>query len=562
LRIAELIRTFLGSWAHPVDPQSAIDNPQFGGVAVVGRSCDIFHNLPNGTPMATDSILRPGELKEILLKEIQAADLAEIDVREVGTVLEVKDGIARIYGLTSAMAGEMLEFTSSETSEKVTGQALNLEEDNIGAVIFGNYLVLREGDEVRRTGRVLDVPVGRALVGRVVDALGRPVDGLGPVHTTTTRKVDIVAPGIIKRQPVKEPLQTGIKAIDSMIPIGRGQRELIIGDRGTGKTAIAIDTIINQKGEGVICVYVAIGQKNSTVAAVVERLKEHGAMDYSIVVVASAAEPAPMQYIAPFAGCAMAEYFMYDEKQATLCVYDDLSKQAAAYRQLSLVLRRPPGREAYPGDVFYLHSRLLERAAKLSNEMGAGSLTALPIIETQAGDVSAYIPTNVISITDGQIFLETDMFYSNVRPAINPGISVSRVGGSAQIKAMKQVAGRLRLDLAQYRELEAFAQFGSELDQATQKQLARGARVVEVLKQPQYQPMPVERQVMIIFAVTNGYLDDVAPGEIKAWEQGFLDFMGVQHPELGQEIRTRKLLPDDLAARLRAAIDEYQKIAR
>src|SRR5438445_355747 len=497
--------------------------------------------------MATDSILRPGELKEILLKEIQTADLAEIDVREVGTVLEVKDGIARIYGLTSAMAGEMLEFTSSETSEKVTGQALNLEEDNIGAVIFGDYLVLREGDEVRRTGRVLELPVGPALVGRVVDALGRPVDGLGPIPAATTRKVDIVAPGIIKRQAVKEPLQTGIKAIDSMIPIGRGQRELIIGDRGTGKTAIAIDTIINQKGEGVICVYVAIGQKSSTVAAVVERLKQHGAMDYSIVLVASAAEPAPMQYIAPFAGCAMAEYFMYDEKKATLCVYDDLSKQAAAYRQLSLVLRRPPGREAYPGDVFYLHSRLLERAAKLSSEMGGGSLTALPIIETQAGDVSAYIPTNVISITDGQIFLETDMFYSNVRPAINPGISVSRVGGSAQIKAMKQVAGRLRLDLAQYRELEAFSQFGSELDQATQKQLARGARVVEVLKQPQYQPMPVERQVMVLFAVTNGYLDDVTPEHIKAWEQGFLDFMTAQHPELGQEIRTRKVLADELA---------------
>src|SRR5229473_1779861 len=368
--------------------------------------------------MATDSILRPGELKDILLKEIQAADLAEIDVREVGTVLEVKDGIARIYGLTSAMAGEMLEFTSSETGEKVTGQALNLEEDNIGAVIFGDYLVLREGDEVRRTGRVLEVPVGPTTVGRVVDALGRPVDGLGPLHSTNTRKVDIVAPGIIK-----------------------------------------------QKGEGVICVYVAIGQKNSTVAAVVERLKEHGAMDYTIVVVASASEPAPMQYIAPFSGCAMAEYFMYDEKKATLCIYDDLSKQAAAYRQLSLVLRRPPGREAYPGDVFYLHSRLLERAAKLSTPLGGGSLTALPIIETQAGDISAYIPTNVISITDGQIFLETDMFYSNVRPAINPGISVSRVGGSAQIKAMKQVAGRLRLDLAQYRELEAFSQFGSELDQ-------------------------------------------------------------------------------------------------
>src|SRR3989441_1188167 len=398
--------------------------------------------------MATDSILRPGELKEILLKEIQAADLAEIDVREVGTALEVKDGIARIYGLTSAMAGEMLEFTSSETGEKVTGQALNLEEDNIGAVIFA--------------------------------------------------------------------------------------------DRAIGKTAIAIDLIINQKGAGVICVYVAIGQKGSTVAAVVEKLKEFGAMDYTIVVLASASEPAPMQYIAPFSGCAMAEYFMYDEKKATLCVYDDLSKQAAAYRQLSLVLRRPPGREAYPGDVFYLHSRLLERAAKLSDPMGAGSLTALPIIETQAGDISAYIPTNVISITDGQIFLETDMFFANVRPAINPGISVSRVGGNAQIKAMKQVAGRLRLDLAQYRELEAFAQFGSELDQATQKQLARGARVVEVLKQPQYQPMPVEQQIMVIFAVTNGYLDDVPVPEIRAWEQGFRDFMAAQHPDVGEEIRTRR----------------------
>src|SRR5213079_876568 len=439
--------------------------------------------------MATDSILRPGELKEVLLKEIQAADLAELDVREVGTVLEVKDGIARIYGLTSAMAGEMLEFTASESGDKVVGQALNLEEDNIGAVIFGNYLELREGDEVRRTGRVLDVPVGPALVGRVVDALGRPVDGLGPVHTTTTRKVDIVAPGIIKRQPVKEPLQTGIKAIDSMIPIGRGQRELIIGDRGTGKTAIAIDTIINQKGEGVICVYVAIGQKNSTVAAVVERLKEHGAMEYTIVVVASASEPAPMQYIAPYSGCTMAEYFMYDEKKATLCVYDDLSKQAAAYRQLSLVLRRPPGREAYPGDVFYLHSRLLERAAKLSNEMGGGSLTALPIIETQAGDVSAYIPTNVISITDGQIFLETDMFDEGIRPAVNVGISVSRVGSAAQIKAMKTASGPIKAELAQYREMAAFSKFGSDLDVTTQRQLARGERLTELLKQPQYSPL-------------------------------------------------------------------------
>jgi F-type H+-transporting ATPase subunit alpha len=394
----------------------------------------------------------------------------------------------------------------------------------------------------------------------VVDALGRPVDGLGPVQSTVSRKVDIVAPGIIKRQPVREPLQTGIKAIDSMIPIGRGQRELIIGDRGTGKTAIAVDTIINQKGTGVICVYVAVGQKRSTVAAVVDKLKEHGAMEYTIVVLASAAEPAPMQYIAPFSGCALAEYFMYDEKKATLVVYDDLSKQAVAYRQLSLVLRRPPGREAYPGDVFYLHSRLLERAAKLSDDMGGGSLTALPIIETQAGDVSAYIPTNVISITDGQIFLETDMFYSNVRPAINPGISVSRVGGSAQIKAMKQVAGRLRLDLAQYRELEAFSQFGSELDAATQRQLARGARVVEVLKQAQYQPMAVERQIMIVFAVTNGYLDAIDAAKVRSWEQGFLDFMAAQHPEIGEEIRTRKLLPDELGARLRKAIEEFKAL--
>ena len=510
--------------------------------------------------MATDSILRPGELKDILLREIQAADLADIDVREVGTVLEVKDGIARIYGLSAAMAGEMLEVTASGTGEKITGLALNLEEDNIGAVILGDYLQLREGDEVRRTGRVLEVPVGPAMVGRVVNALGQPVDGMGPIKTTVTRKVEIVAPGIIKRQPVKEPLQTGIKAIDAMIPIGRGQRELIIGDRGTGKTAIAIDTIINQKGTGVICVYIAIGQKNSTVAAVVERLKEHGAMAYTIVVVASASEPAPMQYIAPYSGCTMAEYFMYNEKKATLCVYDDLSKQAAAYRQLSLVLRRPPGREAYPGDVFYLHSRLLERSVKLSDEMGGGSLTALPIIETQAGDVSAYIPTNVISITDGQIFLETDLFYSNVRPAVNAGISVSRVGGNAQIKAMKQVAGRLRLDLAQYRELEAFAQFGSDLDAATQRQLARGQRTVEILKQSQYQPVPVEQQVMIIFAVTNGLLDDVDVKEIRAWEKGFHEYLAAQHPQIGEEIRTKKALSDDLQARLKKAIEEYKAV--
>src|SRR6266705_1265372 len=518
--------------------------------------------------MATDSILRPGELRDILLKEIQAADLADIDVREVGTVLEVKDGIARIYGLTSAMAGEMLEFTSSETSEKVTGQALNLEEDNIGAVIFGNYLVLREGDEVRRTGRVLDVPVGRALVGRVVDALGRPVDGLGPVHTTTPRKVDIVAPGIIRRQPVKEPLQTGIKAIDSMIPIGRGQRELIIGDRGTGKTAIAVDTIINQKGTGVVCVYVAIGQKNSTVASVVERLRQAGAMEYTIVVVAGASDPAPMQYIAPYSGCAMAEYFMYNEGLPTLCVYDDLSKQAAAYRQLSLVLRRPPGREAFPGDVFYLHSRLLERAAKLSEDQSivdgthikkaGGSLTALPIIETQAGDVSAYIPTNVISITDGQIYLGSDLFYSGIRPAINVGLSVSRVGGSAQIKTMKQVAGTLRLDLAQYREMAAFAQFGSELDKATQAQLARGVRMVELLKQEQYRPMSVEHQVISIFAGTNGYLDDVPVPKVRLFEEELLDYVVREQPDLQREIVSKGKLDDELTTDLRNMLTKFK----
>jgi F-type H+-transporting ATPase subunit alpha len=510
--------------------------------------------------MATESILRPGELKDVLLREIEAADLKALDVQEVGTVLEVKDGTARIYGLLSAMAGEMLEFTSSETGQTIAGLALNLEEDNLGAVILGDYLQLREGDEVRRTGRVLDVPVGPKLVGRVVDPLGRPLDGLGPIPSTKTRKVESPAPGIIARQPVKEPLQTGVKAIDSMIPIGRGQRELIIGDRGTGKTAIAIDTIINQKGQGVVCVYVAIGQKNSTVASVVEKLKQNGAMEYTIVVVASASDPAPMQYIAPYSGCAMAEYFMYDEKKATLCVYDDLSKQAAAYRQLSLVLRRPPGREAYPGDVFYLHSRLLERAAKLSDANGGGSLTALPIIETQAGDVSAYIPTNVISITDGQIFLETDLFYSNVRPAINPGISVSRVGGNAQIKAMKQVAGKLRLEYAQYRELAAFAQFASDLDAATQKQLARGERIVEILKQPQYQPLSVEQQIMIIFAVTNGFLDDVKVSDVRKWEADFLSFVGAQRSQLAQAIRTKRALDDELTAQLRKTVEDFRAL--
>ncbi len=519
--------------------------------------------------MATDSILRPGELKDILLREIASADVATADVSEVGTVLEVRDGIARIYGLQSAIASEMLEFTATETGETVSGLVLNLEEDNVGAAILGNYLVLKEGDEVRRTGRLLEVPAGPAMLGRVVDALGRPVDGRGDIKSSGSRQVEMIAPGIVVRQPVKEPLQTGIKAIDSMIPIGRGQRELIIGDRGTGKTAIAIDTIINQKGQGVVCVYVAIGQKRSTVATVVERLREVGAMDYTIVVIASASEPAPLQYIAPYTGCALAEYFMYEEGRPTLCVYDDLSKQAAAYRQLSLILRRPPGREAYPGDVFYLHSRLLERAAKISEDANAikydprikkpgGSLTALPIIETQAGDVSAYIPTNVISITDGQIFLTTDLFFSNVRPAVDAGISVSRVGGNAQIKAMKQVAGPLRLSLAQFRELEAFSQFGSDLDQATQKQLARGARLVEILKQPQYRPVPVEKQVVVIFAVTNGFLDDVDVAHIRQWERDLLGYLEAQKADVLNDIRTRKAMDDDLTKRLKAAIQAFK----
>src|SRR4051812_35719310 len=450
--------------------------------------------------MAVDTQLRASEIKNVLLGEIERYDQA-LGAEQVGEVLEVKDGIARIYGLMGTMSSEMLEITPSGGRAVVTALALNLEEDNIGAVILGDWTVVQEGDQVRRTERVLDIPVGPEFLGRVVNPLGEPVDGRGPIAASGGRRqVDIVAPGIVLRQPVKEPMQTGVKAIDALIPIGRGQRELIIGDRGTGKTAIAVDTIINQKGQGVTCVYVAIGQKASTVASVVERLTASGAMAYTIIVVASASDPAPMQYIAPYSGCAMAEYFMYNEGQPTLCVYDDLSKQAAAYRQLSLVLRRPPGREAFPGDVFYLHSRLLERAAKLSEDPSVvdgknilkpgGSLTALPLIETQAGDVSAYIPTNVISITDGQIFLESDLFFAGVRPAINAGISVSRVGGSAQVKAMRSVAGRLRLDLAQYRELEAFSAFASDLDAATRRQLDRGARTVEILKQGQYSPLP------------------------------------------------------------------------
>jgi F-type H+/Na+-transporting ATPase subunit alpha len=506
--------------------------------------------------MANDSQLRASEIKDVLLNEIERYE-DELEAEEIGEVLEVKDGIARIYGLTKAMASEMLEITSQETGDTVTALALNLEEDNIGAVIMGEWTRLHEGDQVRRTGRVLDVPVGAGYLGRVVDPLGEPLDGHGPIDGIEgSRQIDIVAPGIVKRQPVSEPMQTGIKAIDSMIPIGRGQRELIIGDRGTGKTAVAIDAIINQKETDVICIYCAIGQRAGKVRNVVETLREHGAMEYTIVVAASASDPAPMQYIAPYSATALAEHFMWQGKH-TLVIYDDLSKQAQSYRQLSLVLRRPPGREAYPGDVFYLHSRLLERAAKLSDELGGGSLTALPIIETQGGDVSAYIPTNVISITDGQIFLEPDLFFSGVRPAVNVGISVSRVGGAAQIKAMKKVAGRLRLDLAQYRELEAFAQFGSDLDAATQRQLARGARTVEILKQPQYQPMPVENQVAVIYAVTNGHLDDIPIERMRAWERGFHETLEAKHSDILDGIRTGKQLTDELTEKLVAAIKDY-----
>jgi F-type H+-transporting ATPase subunit alpha len=506
---------------------------------------------------STEAQLRASEIKDVLLRQIEQYK-EELEVEEVGEVLEMKDGVARIYGLTRAMASEMLEITSGVTGETVTALALNLEEDNIGAVVMGDWTLLHEGDAVRRTGRVLDIPVGAAYLGRVVNPLGEPIDGRGDIPAEDRRYIDIVAPGIVLRQPVKEPLQTGIKAIDSMIPIGRGQRELIIGDRGTGKSAVALDTILNQKGGDVICVYCAVGQRAGKVASVVETLREKGAMDYTIVVAANASDPAPMQYIAPYAACALAEHFMWQGKH-TLVIYDDLSKQAQAYRQISLVLRRPPGREAYPGDVFYLHSRLLERAAKLSDKLGGGSLTALPIIETQAGDVSAYIPTNVISITDGQIFLEADLFYSGVRPAVNVGISVSRVGGNAQVKAMRQVAGRLRLELAQYRELEAFAQFGSDLDAATQKQLARGERLVEILKQPQYAPMPVENQIMIIYAATNGFLDDVPADTVRKFESGFNEYVRTQQAEIGETIRNEKVVSDETAAKLKKALDDYKE---
>lgn len=497
--------------------------------------------------------IRPEEISSILKEQIQNYKTV-LEVSDEGTVISVSDGIARIYGLQSAMSGELLEFPG-----EVYGMALNLEENNIGVVILGPFSHIKEGDKVKRTGKVVEVPAGEAMIGRVVNALGQPIDGKGPIKTDKFRPLEAPAPGVIYRKSVHEPMQTGLKAIDSMVPIGRGQRELIIGDRQTGKTAVAIDTIINQKGQDVICIYVAIGQKKSTVANVVHTLETQGAMDYSIVVSASASEPAPLLYLAPYAGCAMGEEFMYNGKHV-LIIYDDLSKQAVAYRELSLLLRRPPGREAYPGDVFYIHSRLLERAAKLSDDLGAGSMTALPIIETQAGDVSAYIPTNVISITDGQIYLETDLFNAGVRPAINAGISVSRVGGSAQIKAMKQVAGPLRLDLAQYRELAAFAQFGSDLDAGTQARLTRGERTVEILKQGQYQPMNVIDQVISIYTAVNGYLDDIPAGDVLKFEEGFLNFIKTSKYQetVYNQLVAKKAIKDDIEPELKKAIEEYK----
>ena len=496
--------------------------------------------------------IKADEITKIIREEIEEYR-AGVEISEIGSVISVGDGIARVYGLEKAMAGELLEFPHG-----VMGLALNLEEAQVGVVLLGDYTEIREGDQVKRTRRIMEVSVGDSLVGRVVNALAQPIDGKGPVATENRAPVERLAPGVVDRQPVKEPLQTGIKAIDSMIPIGRGQRELIIGDRQTGKTAVAIDTIINQKGQDVICVYVAVGQKRSTVAQVVKTLEENGAMEYTIVVSASASDPAPMQYLAPYAGCAIGEYFR-DTKRHALCIYDDLSKHAAAYREISLLLRRPPGREAYPGDVFYLHSRLLERAAKLSDEKGGGSLTALPIIETQAGDVSAYIPTNVISITDGQIYLESDLFNSGVRPAVNTGLSVSRVGGNAQIRAMRQVAGSLRLNMAQFRDLAAFAQFGSDLDKATLAQLNRGQRLTEVLKQDQYVPLPVEKQVAIIFAGTNGLLDDLQVADIRSFEQSLYRFLESSQPGLLPKIRERKSIDDEIKTALQTAIKEAKE---
>ncbi|TMA83016.1 MAG: F0F1 ATP synthase subunit alpha [Deltaproteobacteria bacterium] len=495
--------------------------------------------------------IRAAEISDVIKKQI-AEYSRDVEVRETGIVLSCGDGIARIYGLDKAAAGELLQFPHD-----VTGMVLNLEEDNVGAVLFGEVQAIGEGDEVRRTGRIAEVPIGAALRGRVVNALGVPIDGKGPIATKETRRIELKAPGIVARQPVKEPLQTGIKAVDTMIPIGRGQRELIIGDRQTGKTAVALDTIVNQRGGDVTCIYVAVGQKRSTVAQVVEKLSRLGAMEYTTVVAATASEAAPLQFIAPYTGCAMGEYFR-DNGQHALLVYDDLSKHAVAYRQLSLLLRRPPGREAFPGDVFYLHSRLLERAAKMSNERGGGSLTALPVIETQAGDVSAYIPTNVISITDGQIYLETDLFYSGVRPAVNVGLSVSRVGGNAQIKAMKQVAGTLRLDLAQFREMAAFAQFGSDLDAATQHMLARGARLVEVLKQPQFQPQPVERQILIVYAATSGFIDQIPVEAVRRYETELGEYVEAKHAQLLTTLREKRELTAEVKQQLNAVLEEFK----
>ncbi len=496
--------------------------------------------------------IKAEEISQIIRDQIKDFD-KKVAMEEVGTVISAGDGIAKVYGLDNVMAGELVEFPGG-----IYGMTLNLEEDNVGVVIMGDYLGIKEGDTVKRTGKIASVPVGEELVGRVVNSLGQPIDGKGPINAKKTDVIEKVAPGIVLRKPVHEPVQTGIKAIDSMIPIGRGQRELIIGDRQTGKTAIALDTIINQKGQNMICVYVAIGQKRSTVAQVVQTLEEHGAMDYTIVVAATASDPAPLQFIAPLAGCTMGEYFRDNGKHALL-IYDDLSKHATAYRQMSLLLRRPPGREAYPGDVFYLHSRLLERAAKLNDDLGAGSLTALPIIETQAGDVSAYIPTNVISITDGQIFLETDLFNSGFRPAVNAGISVSRVGGSAQIKAMKQVAGKLRLELAQYREMAAFAQFGSDLDPATQKQLTRGSRLMELLKQNKNKPFPVEEQIAVIFAAINGYLDDIEVKDVRKFEQDYLAYLKSGGLGILEEIAEKKVISDDLTNKMKSALETFKK---
>jgi F-type H+/Na+-transporting ATPase subunit alpha len=495
--------------------------------------------------------IKADEITQIIRQQIEHFDRS-VTVAEVGTVVSVGDGVARIHGLDRVMSGELLELPYD-----VAGLALNLEEDQVSAVLLGDYTRIEEGDTVKRTRRIMSVPVGKALIGRVVDALGHPIDEKGAIVTEDYNPMERQAPGVVDRYPVREPLQTGIKAIDAMIPIGRGQRELIIGDRQTGKTAIALDTIINQGGEDVICIYVAIGQKRSTVAQVVKSLEEHDAMKYSIVVAATSSDPAPMQYLAPYSGCAMGEYFR-DRGQHVLCIYDDLSKHAVSYREISLLLRRPPGREAYPGDVFYLHSRLLERAAKLNKELGGGSLTALPIIETQAGDVSAYIPTNVISITDGQIYLESDLFNSGIRPAVNVGISVSRVGGNAQIKAMKQVAGTLRLDMAQYRELAAFAQFGSDLDKTTLAQLNRGRRLTEILKQGQYQPLPVEKQVIAIFAGTSGVLDDIAVEDCGAFEQGLYEFLDSSYPAVGAKIRDKRELNEEIRNELRKVIEEFK----